>query len=132
MTTGACVITWQALAQEGPKGDPSCENDQDDDCDGATNEDDADCLLEITGVSPTTGSAGAATEVTLIGGGFEEGQTRVLFGELEAEVVSVSQSEIKVTTPITALAGLVDIRVMKSHIFVRQNDAFTFTAISDQ
>ena len=65
--------------------------------------------LEITNASLSRGSSFGGTEVTLYGGTFVAGQTSVLVGNVAANVVSVSDSELKFITPnssMTHSAGL--------------------------
>ena len=58
--------------------------------------------LEITNASLSRGSSCGGTEVTLYGGTFVAGQTSVLVGNVAANVVSVSDSELKFTTPTSS------------------------------
>lgn len=58
----------------------------------------------ITGMSPTSGPEGGGTVVTLVGTGFRE-PLRVRFGNKLAEIVSVSNTQIRVISPPAEIEG---------------------------
>jgi PKD repeat protein len=68
----------------------------------------------VTGLSNTTGPIAGGTPVTIYGSGFG-GTTEVDFGTLNAPILSVSDTEIHVTSPYQLAPGIVDVQVKGPH-----------------
>jgi hypothetical protein len=64
----------------------------------------------VTGLSPATGPAAGGTPVTIYGSRFG-GTTEVDFGTHNAPILSVSDTEINVTSPYQLAPGIVDVQV---------------------
>lgn len=80
----------------------------------------------ITSIDPATGLQAGGSEHTIIGTGFIEDATTVLFGAEEAEVEFISTTQLTVTAPVNA--GTVDITVETANGEDTLEDGFEYIA----
>ena len=58
--------------------------------------------LRVTGISFSRGSVFGGAGITITGGDFVQGETRILFGEQKAEISSITRSQIVFVTPTSS------------------------------
>jgi lysophospholipase L1-like esterase len=68
----------------------------------------------FTGLEPNTGSTAGGTDVTIHGGNFRNGITRVQFGGVESPSVRVVDNDLLVATAPAHAAGAVDVTIINS------------------
>ncbi len=87
----------------------------------------------ISSVSPTSGSAGGGTTVTITGTGFLGGQIAAAFGTSNAtvEMVNVAGTQMTVATPPSASTGAVAVSVTTNGGTGSRASAYTYTRASD-
>nr|XP_023401443.1 fibrocystin-L [Loxodonta africana] len=69
----------------------------------------------VASVSPTSGSTGGGTTLSITGNGFYPGKTTVIVGDNPCEIISVNFSEVYCHTP-AGEAAMVDVKVFVSEV----------------
>ena len=87
--------------------------------------------LTVTGVSPSSGPKGGGTVITVTGSGFVHG-SRVSIGTLVGQnVVLVSSTQLRATTPYSSTTGARDVRVTNPNSrYAIRTGGFTYTTTS--
>ena len=81
--TGECVHEWDTTKKEGAKGDPTCSDGIDNDCDGLKDDADPQCQMAVERVEPKLYPTGIGMVLGLIGSSLDI-VTKVLIGGLDA------------------------------------------------
>jgi len=137
-----CIHTPDLTVFEGPRDSPSCRDVIDNDCDGMTDGQDIQCLLDVSGVQPdvvpvraveggwagTISGMGFAAPLPLVAGVVFRGPG----GELAAEsFVVVDVDTIEVEFPSVGQPGLYDVLVSDGDVTAVLEDAVLFYGTSD-
>ena len=133
---GGCVHAWREDAVEGPRGDPRCDDGQDNDCDGVQDADDPKCRFGLTSANPIDGPTGGGTVVTLSGDSLDR-VLRVRAGDVEVGFTPVSATAITVVMPphdpgfvdFVAEAATVSFRLDQAFRYVTRSEDPTVTAL---
>ncbi len=134
-----CVHTPDLSVREGPRDDARCNDLVDNDCDGMTDQNDPQCLLDIVSVSPSAVPQDASADAwtaAINGAGFQNVTvTGVYFsgpGGDEPAVFSVdSGSSITVMLPSMSDPGVYDVLVTDGLVTARLAGAITFQGTAD-
>jgi hypothetical protein len=125
---GKCVHAWRDDAVEGAKGAASCGDTVDNDCDGDTDEDDAQCLLSVARATPSEGPSAGGSTVVLEGQSLDllAAEGNVTFAGVDVPFTVLSPTQIRITTPPHA-TQMVSVTVSDGTVAFTADDVFLYT-----